>query len=120
MIYKIILFIGIGFNIAAQFLLKKGAVKLNVLLTDQSLFGKLKIITSLPLIWGALLCYGAGFAIYTVVLTKMNLNVAYPISSAAAIIAIFLLSVVFLKEAYNIFNIVGLILCIIGIILLFR
>jgi len=73
-----------------------------------------------PLFLLGLVFYGFGFATYTYVLSKVDLGIAYPISSIGILIFITLLSIIFLNEQITLSRIIGLSLCIIGIIFIFK
>ena len=119
MSYKILLLVGIGFNVLAQLLLKQGTHGLDILARD-GLASKLKEMALNPVILLALLSYGVGFIVYAIVLSKINLNVAYPIASTLAIVTIYLFSVSYFNESTNTMAILGIILCVVGIALLLK
>lgn len=120
MAYKILLLIGVVFNVIAQILLKTGMGGLNILETNRNIVGKLQLMFINSLFWGSVLCYAIGFLIYSVVLSKIELSIAYPVASIAAIILIFIISVLYLAETINITKIFGIIFCILGILMLFK
>ncbi|KKS14409.1 MAG: hypothetical protein UU67_C0001G0005 [Candidatus Daviesbacteria bacterium GW2011_GWB1_41_5] len=111
---------GVGFNVLAQLLLKQGMAGLDIISTNLTLFGKIKLLLFNPLFWGAILSYGAGFVIYAVVLSKINLGVAYPVASVLAIVAIYLFSLFYFNESLTTIGVAGVILCITGVALLLK
>ena len=120
MIYKIILLVAVSFNIIAQLCLKSAMRGYNIFSGNMGFIAKLIDIIRRPLFLLSLLFYGAGFFLYSIILSKLELSKAYPIASLAAIVAIAFISVVFLRESMSITKGVGLVLCITGIVLLFQ
>ncbi len=118
MIYKILLFTGIVFNVMAQLLLKTGMKGLDIMQTNQSLIFKIKKFALNPFFWGSLFCYGIGFLIYSIVISKVELSKAYPVASVTAIILIFIISVIFVNESFNFQKAAGVTLCIAGILII--
>lgn len=118
MYYYTILFLSVISSVLAQLILKVGMRNAEVFQTVPFLH---KIATILnPWLFGALFFYGSSFFLYSIVLSKFEVNKVYPISVVAAIVLISLLSVVFLHESLSVMKIAGIIVCIIGIILLLR
>ena len=66
MIYKILLFIGVMFNISAHFLLKKGMQGINEGF-DNGLLSILKVVISDSYLWISATLYAIGFIIYAIV-----------------------------------------------------
>ncbi len=71
------------------------------------------------LIFGILL-YVTGFLIWLYVLSRMNLNTAYPVAITLSFIAVILASALVLKEPLTVNIISGTLLCLIGVILILR
>ena len=105
---------------AAQLCFKKGILGLGSL--DFSLSGLLglipRIFQSGWLITGIIL-FGISFLVYLFVLSKFQLNIAYPILVSAGIILIALASWVLFREPLSLLQILGIIFIIFGIFLLF-
>lgn len=120
MLYKILLFVGVGLNVLAQFLLKTGMKQIGLVEINSKIFNRLLTMLLNPYFIGGIFFYGMGFIIYSIVLSKVDLGKAYPVASASAIILIFLLSVVFFSETIDLVKIIGVILCISGIFFIFR
>jgi len=119
-IYNIFLFVAMGFNVIAQFLLKSGMKQVGIVKMNPDLFSQvLAMITNIKFL-GGIFSYGFSFFLYSVVLSKIELSKAYPVSSVAGIIVITILSIIFFNEQYSISKISGIILCVIGILLIFR
>lgn len=116
--YKLLLFTGVLFNVFAQIILKKAMTGFNILQQDQSLIIKLKTMVFNPLFISAIGLYGIGFVIYSIVLSKIELSKAYPVASVGAIIFVFIFSIVFLSESITTMKLIGMGLCIAGILLI--
>lgn len=69
-------------------------------------------------IMGGLALYGAGFPLYTFLLQKLNVSIAYPMFTSLSFAAVILIAAIFLKEGLTFLQICGLILVIGGIVLL--
>ena len=72
MIYKILFFVGVSFNIFAHILLKKGMQNVSSGF-DNGILPLLKVVISNPLLWLSGSLYAIGFIIYAIVLTKIDL-----------------------------------------------
>jgi multidrug transporter EmrE-like cation transporter len=119
-LYKILLGVGIFFNVIAQLLLKHAMTGYDLLKGQKGIFLRLLDIFSIPFLWVSLFCYGIGFLLYSISLSKLELSKAYPLASVGAIIIISTISIFLFKEDISVIKIVGLILCIIGIIFIFK
>ena len=115
MIYKILLLAGVIFSAAAQFILKIGMNQIGVVKINTDMLGNLKKMATNPLLWLAVLCYGVGFILYAIVLSKLELSRTYPVALLAAIILVSIISILFFNESVSIYKIIGLILCVGGI-----
>ena len=104
----------------AQFFLKKGVLNLTDL--DLSFSGLLKLFTSIFqnkwLFLGALL-FIFSFIFYLFVLSKLQLNLAYPVMVSAGIVLVAIGSWIFFQEQISQWQILGIFLIIFGIFLLF-
>ncbi len=118
MVYKILLLAGVVFNVTAQSLLKYAMSKSGGS-GDISLIGKIVSTVFQPFFLLSILAYAIGFGLYAVSLSKLDLSRAYPVSSIAAIVLISVLSIVFFNEMFSLTKIIGLVVCIVGIILVF-
>ncbi len=104
----------------AQFFLKKGVLNLTDL--DLSFSGLLKLFVSIFqnkwLFLGALL-FIFSFIFYLFVLSKLQLNLAYPVMVSAGIVLVAIGSWIFFQEQISQWQILGIFLIIFGIFLLF-
>jgi drug/metabolite transporter (DMT)-like permease len=76
-------------------------------------------LINVNLIIGVLL-YVAGFLTWLYVLSKMDLNIAYPVAITLSFLAIVLLSSLVLHEKITSNIIIGTAICLIGIIIILR
>lgn len=98
--FVFLILVTVGLNTCAQVLLKYGASSQNLL--------------NLYLV-GGILTYGVSTAIYILVLSKLNLSVAYPVVIGLTVIATTIAGAILLKEKVNTVNWVGIGLMISGI-----
>ena len=120
MIYKILLFVCVGTNVMAQFLLKSGMKQVGLVVINRGVFMQIKeMITNINFL-GGIFFYGISFFLYSVVLSRIELSKAYPVSSVAGIIVITVLSILIFHEQYSVSKITGIVLCLAGIILIFK
>ena len=71
-----------------------------------------------PLLFGAVSCFGLGFAVYMYSLSRFELSYAQPIFSSSIIATVTLVSIIWLKESADWQKIVGIVLIIAGVIVL--
>lgn len=115
----LLLVISIVLSIAAQFMMKAGSKVLSTLDANAALIEKIKVaILNVPLL-AAITLYGFSFVIYFIAVSKLELSKAYPILSVSAIVFITIGSIVFLNESVNLAKVIGILLCIAGIVLIF-
>ncbi len=104
----------------AQIFFKKGILLLGDLdFSISGLWNKLPYIIKNPWLVGGASLFLIGFFFYGFVLSKIQLNIAYPILTSAGIILVALGSWVFLGEALTTVQLIGMVLIISGIFLLF-
>jgi len=110
----LILLLGIGANASASVL-----VKLAMLPPRRfpSFSSPLDALLNWPF-WLGLLLYGAAFLLYAAALTRLPLNVAHPLLTSGAIMAVAIFSAVFFKETFHWNTVVGIILVIFGVALI--
>jgi len=105
---------------AAQIFLKKGVLNFTDL--ELSFSGLLKLFTSIFqnkwLFLGSLL-FIFSFIFYLFVLSKLQLNLAYPVMVSAGIVLVAIGSWIFFQEQVSQWQILGIFLIIFGIFLLF-
>jgi len=120
MLYKVLLFIGVLFNVLAQFFLKSCMNQVMDIGNNKNITGKIAIMITNKYFFMGILFYGVGFLLYSFVLMKIELSKAYPVASVVTIILISTVSILFLKEGLGYGKIVGTIFCIVGIAFLLK
>ena len=117
----IILVISILFTVSAQLLLKKGVIASGKLLTSSTnLFSLITGIFKNIYLVSGLVLWGVAFLCWLFVLSKIKLNIAYPLANALNISLVVLGSVLFFKENFSLAQSLGLLLIIGGIFMLWR
>jgi small multidrug resistance pump len=87
--------------------------------TYQDLSEFAHLLVDMRLIGGVVL-YIIGFLAWLYVLSKMNLNTAYPVAVTLSFITILILSILVLKEKFTANILIGTVLCIVGISVILR
>jgi len=102
--------------VAAQLVLRRGAQALS----DQELGVRIVLEPFRnPYIFSGLLLHGISFFLYVFVLSRLRLNVVYPVSTGATIVLISVLSVFFLSETLNAIQAAGILTIVVGIGMVF-
>jgi len=115
MVY-LLLFIETCLVVAAQLVLRQGAKALG----DQELgLGIVLAPFKNPYIFSGLTLHGISFFLYVFILSRLRLNIVYPVSTGATIVLISILSVFFLSESLNTIQAFGILAIIVGIGLVF-
>lgn len=110
----LILILGIASSASASVLIKLAVMPPH---KAPSFDDPLTALSNLPL-WFGLGFYGLAFLFYTVALSLMPLNVAYPILTSGSVAAVALLSVLIFQEPFNWMMGAGILLVIAGVMLL--
>lgn len=104
---------------AAQLMLKKGVLLLGILnFSLANLWNLFLAILKNFYILGGLFLMGVGFVLWLFILSRINLNIIYPISSSLTLIAVIVGSLLFFKESLTLFHAVGTVAIILGIFLI--
>lgn len=111
----LLLIIDIFLTVAAHLSLRVGALHLGELE-----FSPLVLLNSAknPFLFLGLVLFAVSFLLYVFILSKLQLNVVYPLSAGAILILITLGSVFFLKETLGTVQMVGIATILIGIVLI--
>lgn len=116
LVYYILLGIFAFSNAAGGLMMKFGSKHVSFGHGDSLLVTMKTMITNWQLIAG--ICfYGFSFVISTLIYTKINLNIAYPIMVTLAFFLISIASIVFLNEKFTLIQILGSLFMVIGIVL---
>lgn len=115
MIY-VLLVVEMCLAVAAQLVLRHGAR----MLENQELgLGIVLEPVRNPWIFSGLALHGVSFFLYVFILSRLRLNIVYPVSTGATIVMISVLSVFLLSEPLNSIQAVGILTIIVGIALVF-
>jgi multidrug transporter EmrE-like cation transporter len=101
----------------AQLLLRHGAM--NFAHDGLSLSLIVEPLRNLSIL-GGLVLHGVGFFLYVYILSKLQLNVFYPVATGATIVLVALLSVALLRESLGLAQFAGIAAIVIGIFLVFQ
>ena len=101
--------------VSAQLLLRHGAMNLGAGLSVALVLEPFRNLS----IFSGMVLHGVGFFLYIYILSKLPLNVFYPIATGATIVLIAVLSTLMLKETLTAMQIVGIAIIVLGIFLVF-
>ncbi len=107
-----ILIIAIVFNASANVLIKVGMLKVGKTDRGMELFQK---AIFQPALLGGILLFVLSLGAYSVVLTRLNLSIAYPIMVSMGLILVTCASYFLLNEAIRPLQIIGFLLIISGV-----
>ena len=104
--------------VASQLLLKRGMVDLAGLsFSLKNVYLLVKHVFSSPFLLGGLFSYGVSFLLWLFVLSKIKLSLAYPITSINFVLVL-IASYYFFDERLSLFQYLGIVLIIIGVVAL--
>jgi drug/metabolite transporter (DMT)-like permease len=113
-------FINILIFMLYSFFSGMGLILLKIAVSSRSVAFNMKSIInfiSLKLVIGFFF-YIVGFILWMFILSKFKLNVAFPIAMSLFFIVSSLGSIFILKESFNINNMIGIVFCLIGIVII--
>lgn len=113
MINILLFFIYVILSSTGLILFKLGAINPNI---NFSIFN-LSLNFSLKSIIG-ILCYGASFIIWMIIVSRINLTIAMPLSVAIVNTLVVIESCIFLKEKITLVQIIGIFVIILGVSLI--
>ncbi len=103
---------------AAQLLLKKGMMIVGPIDLSVANFGNLFFtLIKNGFLWGGGLMLIFSFCLWLYLLSKINLNIIYAVSSSLTLVAVVIVSVFLFKESLTFLQIVGILVIVIGIFL---
>jgi multidrug transporter EmrE-like cation transporter len=110
-----LLILDILFTVSAQLMLRLGARRL----ADEG-FSFSIIFEPLKngFLFLGIVLYGISFFLYILVLSRLQLNIVYPVAIGVSLVLITLLSYVFLKEAISVLHMLGIAAILFGVILI--
>lgn len=115
----ILVFLSVTIGIIGQYCIKAAMLKLGPLAfstPNDIIIGGWQIMKQ-PLIWIALPLYGAGFVIWALALSQLELSYAYPLLSISYVLVAFI-ALIFFNEPISLTRWAGIITIIIGIVLI--
>jgi multidrug transporter EmrE-like cation transporter len=113
--YYILLLFGVLFNVSAQLLLKTGVKRIGEVSFESITDFPVREIATNGFFWLGIMCYGSSLVIYLIMLTRFELSTVYPVASTLIIFIITTISILFFGESFNIYKIIGTILCMTGV-----
>lgn len=114
MLSYILLFVNVFISVGGQYFLKYGVNSLTIPFT---LYNLPRIITN-PFVFSGFGLYGISSILWIYILKNVPLSIAYPTLSLGYIIVLFI-SYKYLNESITFYNIVGVVLIVLGVRLLF-
>jgi multidrug transporter EmrE-like cation transporter len=99
-------------NALANILIKVGMLKAGKL---ESIPVLIKYALGQPFLYTGVLSFGLALVAYSIVLSKLNLSVAYPIMVSMGLIIVVLVSFFALKETITVMQIAGFIFIVAGV-----
>lgn len=112
--YLIMLFV-VTFNVCGHVFLKAGMNQLGVITPTAFLTSFSRIFTNIAVLVG-LFCYVSSVGGYMVLLSKIDISIAYPIVTSLAYGAIILVSFFIFKEPFSLIKWIGLVLILTGVL----
>ena len=102
----------IFFNAFANILIKIGMIRIG---NTENAISMVKKMLNQPTLYLGVFSFAMALMLYSMVLTKLNLSIAYPIMVSIGLIIVVLVSYFILKEAIYPIQIVGFLLIIAGV-----
>ena len=118
MIHAVSLAIALVFNATANLLIKAGAKEIQAQQTGEAavpVLGALKAALVNPWIVGGVVCFGLNLAAYAYALTKLPVNMAYPIMVSVGYAIIVCGAAVWLGERLTTWQILGVAVILAGV-----
>jgi multidrug transporter EmrE-like cation transporter len=102
--------------VVAQLMLRHGAIKLATPILSVGI-----VVEAVQSVWimSGLALHGISFFLYVVILSRLRLNVIYPIATGASLALITVLSVIILKEKLTAVQVVGISIIMVGMVLVY-
>jgi multidrug transporter EmrE-like cation transporter len=107
-----VLIFAIVFNAFANILIKVGMVRIR---DTSGLFRLIQEAVKQPALIGGVCCFILALAAYSMVLTRLNLSIAYPVMVSMGLVIVTLASFFLLKETIKPLQIAGFVFIIAGV-----
>ncbi|MFZ5596412.1 MAG: DMT family transporter [Bacillota bacterium] len=111
----IILSIAILLNAGANIMIKAAMKKSPIILEQGAILQAFAQAIKNPHLIAGVALFGLALAAYSVVLSRINLSVAYPIMTGAGFLLVFLVSALYFKENITAVHILGSTLILMGV-----
>lgn len=105
-------------NCLAQVFMRKGMLIVGQLNLAEFLDSLPQMLVNVWL-WLALLCYTVSLIVWMIVLSKVEVSLAYPLSSVGYVITLFI-GYIWMNEGIDFYKILGIFIIILGVIILSR
>ncbi len=116
----LILFTAIVCNAGANIMIKAAMRHSPIILEQGAILQTFMQAVKNPFLIVGVILFGIALAAYSIVLSKVNLSIAYPIMTGAGFLLVFLFSGLFFKESINAIHILGAVLILSGVWILAR
>ena len=116
----LVLLAAIVLNAGANVMIKAAMRKSPIILDQGSLLQAFTLAVKNPYLITGVTLFGLALAAYSVVLSKINLSVAYPIMTGAGFLLVFLASGLWFKETITAVHLLGAALILAGVSILAR
>lgn len=111
----ITLLLAIICNAGANIMIKAAMRQSPIVLEQGAILSAVTQAIKNPFLIGGVVLFGVALAAYSVVLSKINLSVAYPIMTGAGFLLVFLFSGLYFKESITAIHILGSVLILTGV-----
>jgi len=116
----LVLLAAIVLNAGANIMIKAAMRKSPIIPDQGALFQAFAQAAKNPYLIGGVVLFGLALAAYSVVLSRLNLSVAYPIMTGAGFLLVFLVSGLYFKESITAVHVLGSGLILAGVWVLTR
>jgi drug/metabolite transporter (DMT)-like permease len=102
--------------VVAQLMLRHGATKLDMPSLSIGI-----VVEAVQNVWimSGLALHGISFFLYVFILSRLRLNIIYPVATSASLVLITLLSVIILKEKLTAVQVAGISIIMVGMVVVF-
>ncbi|MCL6611478.1 MAG: hypothetical protein K6T66_08065 [Peptococcaceae bacterium] len=116
----LVLLLAIVFNSGANIMIKAAMRKSPIIPEQGAVLQAFAQAAKNPFLIGGVVLFGLALAAYSVVLSRINLSVAYPVMTGAGFLLVFLFSGLYFREGITAAHILGSALILAGVWILAR
>lgn len=113
----LLLIVAVVCNASANILIKVGSSRLN---SDEGIWRTLISAVLQPVLWAGVILFGMALGAYGLVLTRVNLSVAYPVMISTGLVIVVVVSALFLNEKITLMQMAGFLCILAGVWLVAR